>query len=107
MPFSLLYMPKAVRGTIGSAGGLYSTAGGAGGGRLSAEDAGGPVADAALLLLESRLHRPHTHPCQVCAGVCVLTCLPACCARNTLHEICCMLAHKVKNIRASRALLCT
>lgn len=66
MPVSLLYMPRAMRGsTRGSAGGAYNTRGSAGG--LScADDAAKNMVDEALLLLESRLHRPHTHACQVC-----------------------------------------
>lgn len=64
MPVSLLYMPRAMRGTRGSAGGLYGTAGSTGR-QLRVDDAFGGFADEALLLLESRLHRPHTHACQV------------------------------------------
>lgn len=66
MPVSLLYMPRAMRGsTRGSAGGAYNTRGSAGG-LSSADDAAENMVDEALLLLESRLHRPHTHACQVC-----------------------------------------
>lgn len=64
-------MPRAMRGAGHH---TRSTAGGSIGGRMSLEDGGGGGAagggggvlvDEALLLLESRLHRPHTHPCQV------------------------------------------
>jgi len=62
MPVSLLYMPRAMRAVRGSAGGARLS-----GGSLSGDDAFGPgsMADEATLLLESRLHRPHTHTCQV------------------------------------------
>lgn len=54
-------MPSALRGGQGAGG-----AGGSAGCRgLSLDDAFGGAADESLLLLESRLHRPHTHACQV------------------------------------------
>jgi hypothetical protein len=69
MPVSLLYMPSAMRGGrggAGAAGKLFGAGGSAGGRGLSVDDAfGGAAADESLLLLESRLHRPHTHACQV------------------------------------------
>jgi hypothetical protein len=43
---------------------MYGTMG-SGGRQLSLDDAAGVCVDEALLLLESRLHRPHTHACQV------------------------------------------
>jgi hypothetical protein len=63
MPVSLLYMPRAVHGGKGNVG-MYSTMG-SGGRQFSLDDAFGGYVDEALLLLESRLHRPPTHACQV------------------------------------------
>lgn len=68
MPVSLLYMPRAMHGTKGKAG-MYSTMG-SGARQLSVDDAFGGYVDEALLLLESRLHRPHTHTCQVSTCIC-------------------------------------
>jgi hypothetical protein len=56
-------MPRAVHGAKRSVG-MYGTMG-SGGRQLSLDDAAGVCVDEALLLLESRLHRPHTHACQV------------------------------------------
>lgn len=56
-------MPSALRGGRGGGGGAGGSAGCPG---LGLDDAfGGAAADESLLLLESRLHRPHTHACQV------------------------------------------
>eukprot|EP00878_Enallax_costatus_P011110 GHUV01011603.1.p1 GENE.GHUV01011603.1~~GHUV01011603.1.p1 ORF type:complete len:1328 (+),score=466.80 GHUV01011603.1:589-3984(+) len=56
IPFGLLHKPRA----LGAAGGRSFR-----GSNTGAADAGGVLLDQQLLFLESRLHRPHTQPCQV------------------------------------------
>lgn len=57
IPFCLLHKPRA----LGAAGGRSFKNSQAG-----AAESGSVLMDQQLMLLESKLHRPHTQPCQVC-----------------------------------------
>lgn len=74
MPVSMLYLPRHTQGGLGAGrrtwGYSYDmtaaeAAAVAGGMSCCDDGCDGDVLDEEVLLLESRLHRPHTQPCQV------------------------------------------